>query len=239
MIKKKDIIVWCRDDIISDPEVKSELLKFGGIKTTLQNSLDLAKELPIENVLYDIGQNKDAKMLYWGEGGTNRKSYPGFTLYYKLWADESSPYRLKFTAPHAAHLGYSSYRFTLFTIPTKESDINIRMLIFSPVLTLRILNWWYKEKHSFIWIDLKKNIYFCSPYKTYLDPWQKEKSWSFKPIKVFGWKFRIPFDWHVRRMLKFAEKHGKRVFIYGGDYDANSKEDFLERIKIIEKYLGR
>lgn len=234
MINKKNVLIWCRDDIIADAEVQKELLKFGGIKTTLKNSLELAKKFPIENILYDIGQNdKDAKMLYLGECGTRRIQYPDTSKFFdKVYGDESSPYRLKYLAPYAKYLGYSSYRFTLFTIPTRESDINIRMIVFSPVLTLRFLHWKYKEKNSFVWIDLKKNIYFCYPYRTYLDPSQTGKSWSFKPF------MKIPFDWHVRRMLKFAEKYNKKVFIYGGDYDANSKEEFLERISIISKYLS-
>ena len=231
MIAKKDIIVWCRDDIIADEEVQKALLQFGGIKTTLQNSLKLAEKFPIENVLYDLGQNdKNAKMLYMGEFGTNRKIYPIFSSgdFLKTYADESSIYRIRKSFIHAQHFGYSSYRIDLFTIPTEKIDINIRLPIFPPTLTLRI--WSYLL--DFIWIDLKKNIYFCYPYRTYLDPYQTKKSWSWKPF------MRIPFDWHLKSMLKFAEKYHKKVFIYGGDYDANSKKEFLQRISIINKYLG-
>lgn len=232
MIKKKNIIVWCRDDIIADDEVRKVLLQFGGIKTTLENSSKLAKEFPPENVLYDLGQSKDAKMVYLGEFGTNRRDYPDTSVIFnRVYGDESSPHRIKSLEPHALHLGYSSYRITLFTIATKNADINIRIPVFPPTLTLRILDWKFGARHDFIWIDLKKNIYFCYPYRTLLDPWQTKKSWSFKPF------LRIPFDWHLRSMLKYAEKKRKRVFIYGGDYDANSKEEFLERIKIISEYL--
>ena len=233
MISKKQVTVWCRDDIISDPEVKKVLTQYGGIKTTVQNSLELAKEFPIENVLYDIGQNdKEARILYLGECGTNRRTYPDTSIIYnRLYADESSPYRMKFLKNVARHIGYSSYRIALFTISTKKSDINFRLPMFPPTFTFKILDWKIGEQHDFIWLDLKKNLHFCYPYRTLLDPFQTEKSWSWKPF------MKIPFDWHIKSMLKYAERYNKRVFIYGGDYDANSKEEFLERIKIINKYL--
>ncbi len=224
------VTVWIWDGYIADPEIQREIKDFGGLCVFGENAKKLDNH-SLKN-LYDWNdepRNPDKKH-YYGEFFTRRQSFPD-DAFYSSYGDESSPCRLESLKPHIVNLGYSSYRTTLFTIPTRSSDINIRVPILSSVHTLKQLHKKYGAVHSFIWIDLKKNLYFCYPYKTFLDPNQKEKSWSFKPF------LKIPFGFHVKRMVKFAKKYNKRVFIYAGDYDV-SKEDLLKRLKIIKQYFN-
>ena len=230
-IKKKDVTIWVRDEYLSDPQVQEAIKGYGGICVFGVNAQAIADKFDKHKNLYgNWDKSLDYDMLhYYGEFLTRRQALPD-KIYGEAIGDESSPYRLKELIKRIWKIGYSSYRTTLFTIPTKKSDINIRIPVLSPVLTLRILTKRYGIWHWFIWIDLKKNLYFCYPYRAFLEPTDKEKSWSFKPF------IRIFFDWHIKVMLKFAGTYNKRVFVYGGDYDV-TKDEFLERIKIINQYL--
>lgn len=229
-MKLSSVTIWIWDEYLADAEIQEAIKDFGGIGVFGKNAKELAKNCSERDNIYPYNDKPSwADVGYVGEFGTQRIDYPTIEPLY-TYADESSPYRLSFAAKVFLFLGYSSYRPTLFTIPTKSSDINIRVPILSPVLTLKHLDSKYGVRHKFIWIDLKKNLYFCYPYRTFLDPYQKEKSWSFKPF------LRIPFGWHVKAMVKFAERFYKRVLIYAGDYDV-SKEDVLKRLKIIKQYF--
>lgn len=230
-IKKKDVTIWVRDEYLSDPDIQTAIKGYGGICVFGANAQAIADKFNKKKNLYGFwDKSLDYGLLhYYGEFLTRREQLPD-KIYGEAIGDESSPYRLRDLIKRIWKVGYSSYRTTLFTIQTKKSDINIRIPIFSPVFTLKRLNKKYGIWHWFIWIDLKKNLYFCYPYKAFLEPTDKEKSISFKPF----WK--IPFDWHIKVMLKFASIYNKRVFVYGADYDV-TKQEVLERLKIIDQYL--
>ena len=239
-MKISDTLIWIWDSYLSDPQVQEAIKGFGGICAFGVNGLALAKNYPELNNLYNFVNPYPliTNFEYLGEYGTRRQYIPIQSTYSNIYADESSPYRLAITSQlPIPGLGYSSYRTTLFTVPTVKTDWNIRLPILSPLWTLNRLNNKYGARHRFVWLDLKKNLYFCSPYKALLNPGDTVKQWSFKPISIFGWKFKIPFDWHIRRMIRFADKYGKRLFIYAGDYDVSNAE-VLERIAIIKKYLN-
>lgn len=230
-IRKKDVTVWIRDEYLSGPEVQEAIKDYGGICVFGGNAQAIANKYDKRKNLYGYwDKSLDYGLLhYYGEFLTRREQLPD-KIYGEAIGDESSPYRLKELVKRIWKIGYSSYRTTLFTIPTEKSDINIRLPIFSPVFTLKRLNKKYDIWHWFIWLDLKKNLYFCYPYRTFLEPTDTKKSWSFKPF------MRIFFDWHIKMMLKFAGAYGKRLFVYGADYDV-TKEEILERLKIINRYL--
>lgn len=230
-MKLSNTLIWIWDDYLSDPEIQEAIKGFGGIYANSSNGQSLAETYPHLKNLYNIGQTPtNADSVYIGEYGTRRLLFPdlnGIIAY----ADESSPYRLDKTSQlPISNLGYSSYRTTLFTIPTKDSDINIRIPILSPIWTLKRLNNKYGTRHRFVWLDLKKSLHFCYPWKMFIDLNDKKKSIDFNPF------MKIPFQWHIRRMIRFADKYGKRLFIYAGDYDV-SKEEVLKNIAIIKKYL--
>lgn len=236
-MKKKDVIIWVWDEHLASHRVRKVVKPYGGIAAFGPNAKEFAEELDLaekKNLYLYTNDSPDIAMRYLGEFGTRRIDIPEFLAkpQYRdtLYADESSPFRLKYLPWFVKLLSYSSYRLTLFTIPLVKTDINIRLPILSPVFTLKRLHKLYGDKFCWIWIDLKKNLYFCYPYKTLLDPSAVKKDWSFKPF----WK--IPFDWHIKAMIRFAEKYNKKVFIYAGDYDV-SKEEFLQRMKILDKYF--
>ena len=233
-MKLSDTLIWVWDDYLADPEVQTAIKDFGGIAAFGTNGLALSKNYPELNNLYNFGNNPSTlitNLEYLGEYGTRRVPIPAQQTYSNVYADESSPYRLEITSKvPVSGLGYSSYRPTLFTIPTASRDINIRVPILSPIWTLKTLAGTYGVRHKFVWFDLKKNLNFCYPYKALLNPGDTTKQWSFKPF------IKIPFQWHLRRMIKFCDKYGKRLFFYSGDYDI-TKEEVLERIGIIKKFL--
>ena len=231
-MKIKDVTIWAWDSYLADPEVQEAVKAFGGVFVYGVNSRNLANQFDTKNNIYPYDDSDPTiSIRYLGEFGTRRQDFPylkfPLNTYY---ADESSPKRISYIPNTINNIGYSSYRTTLFTIVKKLSDINIRIPILSPIWTLKRLNNKYGSRHKFVWIDLKKSLHFCYPWKMYIGPDDKTKSLDFNPF------MKIPFQWHVRRMIRFCDKYGKRLFIYAGDYDA-SKESVLEGISIIKKYL--
>lgn len=240
-MRLSDTLIWVYDSFLADPEVIEAIKGFGGIAAFGTNGLALAKNYPEQNNLYNFGTCPTVVDIeYLGEYGTRRQIYPVLNNVTRYFADESSLYRLAKSVQSLAFLttgyrvGYSSYRPTLFTIPTKNTDWNIRIPILSPIWTLKRLNNKYGARHRFVWLDLKLNLNFCYLRKTYLNPddeKNKIKNWGAKSF------MKIPFQFHVKNMIKFCDKYGKRLMIYSADYDV-TKEQLLERIAIIKKYLS-
>ena len=231
-MKLKEVTIWIWEDYLTDPQIQEAVKAFGGIKVLGKPSQDLANQYDKTKNLYEwFNADPTISMRYLGEFGTRRVGFPflEFSLdtYY---ADESSPERIKDIPLLVKNIGYSSYRTTLFTVVKQSSDINIRIPILSPIWTLKRLHKKYRSRHKWVWLDLKKNLNFCYPYKTFLDPEDTVEGWSFKSF------MKIPFQWHVRRMIKFCDNYGKKLFIYSGDYDV-SKESVLEGISIIKNYF--
>jgi hypothetical protein len=171
-------------------------------------------------------------MRYLGECGTDRRNYPFvWTEKYRrtVYVDESSPYRISKTINKVWYwrCGYSSYRTTLFTIPTKKTDYNFRFPFFSPLHTLKQLQKKYSSDYGFVWLCINKNQFFNYPYWDF-----KDKAIRFKPL------IKIPFQFHVKRMVKFCEKYNKKLFIYAGD--SNIKPDQLvDRVNLLKETIGR
>ena len=232
-MKLSDVLIWIHPSKLSDPRIIEAIKDFGGIFINNEIALNLSLQHDSSKNLYDcnlapIGTSKK----YLGEIGTRRLNFPALVepldSYY---ADESSPMRLKKVPFTIQHLGYSSYRPTLFSIVTKNSDINIRMLFLSPIFTFKRLLKLFGKRYSFIWVDIKKSLHWCLPYMAYLDQGDKKKSISFFQF------IRIPFDYHLRRCINFCDKNNLQMKIYGGDFDTTI-EEVLEGIAIIKKYLS-
>ena len=74
---------------------------------------------------------------------------------------------------------------------------------------------------------------FCYLRKTFLNPDDKKnniKNWCAKPF------MKIPFNWHIKRMFKYADTYNKNLYIYAGDYDV-TLEEVIERLTILNRYF--
>lgn len=80
-----------------------------------------------------------------------------------------------------------------------------------------------------MWLCINKSQYFCLPY------WNKQAK-EIRFNKTFDW-LRIPFDWHVKGLIKYCEENNKKLFVYAGDDDI-TKEQFLKRIALLKTHFN-
>lgn len=223
----KEMIIWIYDGFINyepsfvrDKETIQAIKDFKGICCFHKTHWALERFFDNENNIYESGHTLFNQYL--GERGTNRQ-YIDETWMSKnvaiTYIDESSPRRLDVTASLLEDVdvkkkfGYSSYRMHLFSIFTKKTDWNFRLALLSPLGTIKRLHKVYGDK-LFIWIALDRN-----------------QEWGFNWFHV-----PIPFNYHVRRMKKFAEKNNIQILVYGGN--KMNKQQFLSRLKRFVKVFN-
>lgn len=232
-MKLINLRIWVNNNLLTNAAVVKAIKDFGGIAAWEPNQMEVSKRFDRWMNLYAYWSDEpNISMRYVGECGTDRRELPLKIIneyWNTIYLDESSPYRLsksKKQILHSVDLGYSSYRNTLFTIPTEKTDINIRLPFFPQTLTLKKLHNKYGIDHGFIWLGLTYNLFICRPY------WRTDKKkWDFKPL------FRIPFGWHVKSLIRFAEKYNKALFVYAGDDDMTAGQ-FIERLNLLKKYFN-